>query len=147
MEHVSKSFPAFCLGLSSNPPAPHSPLPWEEGSPGAQDVTLPEEGLSHCDPPLSSTSSESPFPALSLGGGEVCRMPALCGKRAGQGGQMGPSLMGICPARLMGGQGCEGPQAPPASKPVSPTLTPSCSLFSSCSGSSGERKRCILPCS
>lgn len=47
-------------------------------SPGAQDVTLPEEGLSHCDPPLSSTSSESPFPALSLGGGEVCRMPALC---------------------------------------------------------------------
>lgn len=116
-------------------------------SPGAQDVTLPEEGLSHRDPPLSSTSSESPFPALSLGGGEVCRMPALCGKRAGQGGQMGPSLMGICPARLVGGQGCEGPQAPPASEPVSPTLTPSCSLFSSCSGSSGERKRCILPCS
>ena len=126
-------------------------------SPGAQDVTLPAEGLSHRDPQLSSTSSESPFPALSLGGGEVCRMPALCrglgfrwtlrtlgwqpglqrgsrprpaqGSSPSKGGQMGPGQMGICPARLVGRQGCEGPQAPaPSLSPPPASLRPLPSL-------------------
>lgn len=43
------------------------------------------------------------------------------GSLPSKGGQMGPSLMGICPARLVGGKECEGPQAPhPTSQPVPP---------------------------
>lgn len=45
------------------------------------------------------------------------------GSSPSKGGQMGLSLMGICPARLVGGQGCEGPQAP-SSQPVPPDPHP-----------------------
>ena len=49
--YIQVSFPAFCLGLSGNPPAPHSPLPWEEGQ-------FPESRGPECH--FSHRGSESP---------------------------------------------------------------------------------------
>lgn len=67
---ISQTLSSLLLWAIQQSPAPHSLCYGRRGSSrvqGPRDVTLPTEGLSHRDPPLSSTSSES----LSLPSAQV----------------------------------------------------------------------------